>query len=51
VLLQALAGGGNTHSMQPYLVLEPGDQFVVNANQAAGIIWWLSGTELDGVAP
>jgi len=50
LLIESLPSG-SARSMQPYLVLEPGDQVVINANQANGIIWWLSGSELDGVAP
>lgn len=51
VLFESLPGGGIPRSMQPYLVLEPGDQLVVNASQVNGIIWWVSGVELEGVAP
>lgn len=34
-----------------YLVMEPGDEFVINANQANGAKYWLSGVELQGIAP
>lgn len=51
ILVEALPGAGVPRSMQPYLVLEPGDQVVINASQPNGIIYWLSGVELDGVAP
>lgn len=51
VLVESLPGSGATRSLQPYLVLEPGDQLVINASQPNGIIYWLSGAELDGVAP
>lgn len=36
---------------QLYLVMEPGDEFVINANQANGAKYWLSGVELQGIAP
>lgn len=50
VLLESLPSA-STKSMQPYWVLEPGDQLVIQASINNGIIWWLSGAELDGVAP
>lgn len=34
-----------------YLVMEPGDEFVINANQTNGAKYWLSGVELQGIAP
>ena len=34
-----------------FVVLEPGDELVVNSAQVNGIIWYVSGAELDGVAP
>lgn len=50
IILQSIPSG-SVESRQPYIVLEPGDQVVINANQTGGIVWWFSGSELDGVAP
>lgn len=36
---------------QLYVVMEPGDEFVINANQTNGAKYWLSGVELQGIAP
>lgn len=41
---------GQIRAMQPWVVLEPGDQLRVFANTAS-FSFWISGTELEGVAP
>lgn len=47
----SLAANGFPFAISRFIVLEPGDQLVINASQTNGIVWWLSGSELDGVAP
>lgn len=37
-------------SFAPYLVLGPGDSLEMSSSVAAGFTYWVSGTELDGVA-
>jgi hypothetical protein len=34
-----------------FIVLEPGDELLVNAQAANSVTWYVSGAELDGVAP
>lgn len=51
IYVDNLAGGGATHSLQPWIVLEPGDQLVLNTGVGGGVSFWVSGAELDGVAP
>jgi hypothetical protein len=34
-----------------FIVLEPGDQLVINTGVANSVSYYVSGTELDGVAP
>jgi len=46
-----IASGAVRSLTDPYLVLEPGDSFVINSSITGGVVYWLSGVELDGVAP
>jgi len=47
----SLASGAVQSLTELYLVMEPGDEFLVNSNQTNGVTYWLSGVELEGVAP
>ena len=49
--IESLAGGSGLKVIEPYLVMEPGDQLLINSNQTNGIKYWVSGVELEGVAP
>lgn len=40
-----------TVSLQGFVVLEPGDRLGMNSGISNGIGFWISGAELDGVAP
>lgn len=51
VLVTSVTEGNGVRSPQVYLVLEPGDELIVQADKAAGVNYWLSGTELEGIAP
>jgi hypothetical protein len=51
VHISSLTGGSGLVQLEPYLVLEPGDELVLNSNQTNGANYWVSGVELDGVAP
>lgn len=46
-----LPAGGSTHSLQPYIVLAPGDRLFLSGSVTAGVGYWISGTRLEGVAP
>lgn len=46
-----LPGNGKTLSVQGFVVLEPGDKLSVFSNVAAALNYWVSGSELEGVAP
>lgn len=52
--VRALSGtvpNGDVVGLQPWLVLEPGDALFIVPGVTNGINYWLSGTELAGVAP
>lgn len=42
---------GDVVAIQPWTVLEPGDQITVLTQQTGAWSYYISGTELDGVAP
>jgi hypothetical protein len=50
VFNHTLGAGGTTHSVQPYLVLAPGDRLFITSQVTANVGYWLSGTRLQGVA-
>lgn len=37
-------------ALTPWIVLMPGDQMVALTDQSPGFRWWISGTQLEGVA-
>ena len=47
----SLASNDQIHMESPYLVMEPGDELLINANQTNAIKYWVSGVELQGLAP
>jgi hypothetical protein len=52
--VRALSGtvpNGDVVGLQPYLVLAPGDALFVVPGILNGFNFWISGSELDGVAP
>ena len=47
----SLASNDQIHMESPYLVMEPGDELLINADQTNAIKYWVSGVELQGLAP
>lgn len=50
-LINNPAPTGDVVAIQPWTVLEPGDQITVLTQNAGAWSFYISGTELDGVAP
>lgn len=46
-----IAVNGVLSLTEPYIVLEPGHQLLINANQTNAVKYWISGVELQGLAP
>jgi hypothetical protein len=46
-----VTAGGVAVLQRDFVVLEPGDRIDVRSDTAGTICWWVSGTELDGLAP
>lgn len=50
-LLTGNVPAGDVRGLQPWIVLEPGDEIFIVPSVTGALNYWLSGTELDGVAP
>lgn len=50
-LMTGTVPNGDTVGLEPWIVLEPGDELFIVPGVTNGMNYWVSGSELAGVAP